>query len=101
YNATTPVDPSVVDALLPYLTHQFGNPSSSHYYAHTTHKAISLARTQVASLLDCQPEEVVFTGCGSESDTLALRGVALALRSRGNHIITQVTEHPAVLKACD
>lgn len=100
YNATTPVDPAVFSAMLPYLSTYFGNPSSSHFYAHATREAIAIARMQVAQLLDCMPDEVVFTGCGSESDTLAIRGVALAQRSRGNHIITQVTEHPAILNLC-
>ena len=100
YNATTPVDPAVLDAMLPYLSTHFGNPSSSHYYAHATRLAIDDARAQVAQLLGCEPAEVVFTSCGSESDALAIRGVALAHRSRGKHIITQVTEHPAVLNVC-
>ncbi len=100
YNATTPVDPLVVEAMLPFLTTQFGNPSSSHAYARPARQAIDTARAQVAQLLHCGPSEIIFTGCGSESDTLAIRGVALARRDRGNHIITQVTEHPAVLNVC-
>ncbi len=100
YNATTPVDPAVVAAMLPYLSTHFGNPSSTHAYASSTRQAIATARAQVAQLLHCQPTEIVFTGGGSESDTLAIRGVALMLRHRGNHIITQVTEHPAVLNIC-
>jgi cysteine desulfurase len=83
--------------MLPYLTIHFGNPSSTHFYAHTPHTAIEMAREQVARLLSCTPAEIIFTGGGSESDTLALRGVALAERERGKHLITQVTEHPAVL----
>ena len=101
YNATTPVDPAVVAAMLPYLSTHFGNPSSTHAYASPTRQAIATARAQVAQLLHCQPTEVVFTGGGSESDTLAIRGAALLLRHRGKHIITQVTEHPAVLNICD
>ncbi|HEY4389153.1 MAG TPA: cysteine desulfurase family protein [Ktedonobacteraceae bacterium] len=101
YNATTPVDPRVVEAMLPYLTHHFGNPSSAHAYASATREGVALAREQVSDLLVCQPDEIVFTGCGSESDLLALRGVALALRGRGNHIITQITEHPAVINTCN
>jgi cysteine desulfurase len=100
YNGTTPIDPRVVETMLPYLTMHFGNPSSSHFYAHAPHTAIETAREQVASLLDCAPDEVIFTGGGSESDVLAIRGIALALRSRGNHIITQQTEHPAVRETC-
>ncbi len=100
YNATTPVDPLVVEAILPYLTTHFGNPSSTHEYASPVQQAIRTARAQVAQLLHCQSSEVIFTGCGSESDTLAIRGAALMARNRGNHIITQVTEHPAVLNVC-
>ncbi|MBO0791870.1 MAG: cysteine desulfurase [Ktedonobacteraceae bacterium] len=100
YNGTTPVDPRVVEAMLPYLTTHFGNPSSSHYYAHEPRAAVETARGQVAQLLACEADEVIFTGGGSESDVLAIRGAALALRSRGNHIITQQTEHPAVREVC-
>ncbi|AYY14587.1 cysteine desulfurase [Actinobacteria bacterium YIM 96077] len=101
YNATTPVDPRVVEACLPYLTDHFGNPSSGHAYGKAAHEAVITARGSVAGLLDCAPDDVVFTGGGSESDTLAIRGAALAHRARGSHIITQATEHPAVLAACD
>ena len=100
YNATTPVDPAVVDAMLPYLSTQFGNPSSTHSYGRTTHHAVDIARQQVAQLLHCSPTEIIFTAGGSESDNLAIRGVALARRAQGNHIITQITEHPAVLNTC-
>ncbi|GER91485.1 cysteine desulfurase [Dictyobacter vulcani] len=100
YNATTPVDPAVVDAMLPYLTTYFGNPSSSHAYAEKTRAAMATAREQVASLLGCAQDEIIFTGSGTESNALALRGAALANRFHGNHIITQVSEHPAVLNVC-
>jgi cysteine desulfurase len=100
YNATTPIDPAVVEAMLPYLSIHFGNPSSSHTYGHVAQQALDSARTQVARLLGCTPGEIIFTGGGSESDNLAIRGIALASRKRGNHIITQVTEHPAVLNTC-
>jgi cysteine desulfurase len=100
YNATTPIDPAVVEAMLPYLSTHFGNPSSSHAYGHMAHQAVDAARRQVAGLLGCSPEEITFTGGGSESDNLAIRGIALAYRQKGNHIITQVTEHPAVLNTC-
>src|SRR5438477_4904219 len=100
YNATTPIDPAVVEAMLPYLTAHFGNPSSSHSYGHAAHQAVDIARAQVAHLLGCAPSEITFTGGGSESDNLAIRGVALARRSQGNRIITQATEHPAVLNTC-
>jgi cysteine desulfurase len=100
YNATTPVDPAVVEAMLPYLSTHFGNPSSTHRYGQAAHQALDRARQQVAQLLDCTPSEVIFTGGGSESDNLAIRGIALARRASGNHIITQVTEHPAILNIC-
>jgi cysteine desulfurase len=100
YNATTPVDPAVVEAMLPFLSQHFGNPSSSHRYGYRAHDAVDRARSQVAELLGCEADEIIFTGGGSESDNLAIRGIALAKREHGNHIITQVTEHPAVLNAC-
>ena len=100
YNATTPVDPVVVEAMLPYLSTYFGNPSSTHHYGHIAHQAVDNARQQVAGLLHCSPNEIIFTAGGSESDNLAIRGVALGRRASGNHIITQITEHPAVLNTC-
>jgi cysteine desulfurase len=100
YNATTPVDPAVVEAMLPYLSTHFGNPSSTHRYGQDAHQALDRARQQVAQLLGCTPGEVIFTGGGSESDNLAIRGIALSRRASGNHIITQITEHPAVLNTC-
>jgi cysteine desulfurase len=104
YNATTPLDPEVVAAIQPCLTPGlagiFGNPSSSHEYGHRAHAAVEEARAQVARLLGCRPEEVVFTGGGSEADNLAIKGVAEAYRERGNHIVTSQVEHPAVLNTC-
>jgi cysteine desulfurase len=101
YNATTPVDPIVFEAMLPYLSTHFGNPSSTHYFGQVTRQAIDTARKQVAQLLGCTTGEIIFTGGGSESDNLAIRGVALARRASGNHIITQVTEHPGVINTCN
>src|ERR1700720_4710168 len=83
YNATTPIDPAVVEVMLPYLSSHFGNPSSSHRYGHSAHEAADRARWQVADLLGCAPDEIVFTGAGSESDNLAIRGIALARKARG------------------
>ena len=100
YNATTPIDPVVVEAMLPYLSKHFGNPSSSHSYGQVANKAVDAARAQVAQLLGCTAKEITFTGGGSESDNLAIRGIALAYQNKGNHIITQITEHPAVLQTC-
>jgi cysteine desulfurase len=96
YNATTPVDPAVVEAMEPYLREHFGNPSSDHAYGYRTRLAVQTAREQLAALLGAAPDEVVFTGSGSEANNLAIKGVAYALRDRGNHIITSAVEHPAV-----
>ena len=100
YNATTPVDPEVADAMEPYLRTWFGNPSSSHLYGVQTRTAVELARKQVADLLGARSAEVVFTSGGTESNNLAIQGVARALRQKGNHIITTAVEHPAVLEVC-
>jgi cysteine desulfurase len=100
YNATTPVDPRVVDAMLPHLGHYFGNPSSSHSYGDQPRRALDQARAQVAALIGAQPDEIVFTGSGSEADNLALRGAVLSSKVDRPHVITQVTEHPAVLETC-
>lgn len=100
YNGTTPIDPRVVDAMLPYLTTYFGNPSSAHFYAHVPHTALETAREQVARLLSASPADIIFTAGGSESDALAIRGAVLARQERGKHLITQVTEHPAILATC-
>src|SRR5499427_5742297 len=100
YNATTPPDPGVVEAMLPYLQAVFGNPSSSHAYGQRTRAGVARAREQVAGLLGCAPEELVFTSGGSESNNHALIGLALAHRERGDHIITTGVEHPSVLATC-
>ncbi|MDQ2903555.1 MAG: cysteine desulfurase [Chloroflexota bacterium] len=100
YNATTPVDPAVLEAMLPYLSTHFGNPSSAHLYGHAAQQAVGVAREQVAALLGCAPAEITFTAGGSEGDNLAIRGIALSQSAKGKHIITQVTEHPAVLNIC-
>lgn len=102
YNATTPVDPDVLQAMLPYLTTGFGNPSSGHAYGQTAAGAVATAREQVAALIAAAPHDIVFTGSGSESNNLALRGAMLpALHTGRNHIITQVTEHPSVLETVE
>jgi cysteine desulfurase len=100
YNATTPVDPAVLDAALPHLAVQFGNPSSGHRYAEAPRAAVERARAQVAGLLGARPGEIVFTGSGSEADTLAVRGAALAAPAGHRQVITLPTEHPAVLQSC-
>jgi cysteine desulfurase len=100
HNATTPIAPEVLDAMRPYLERDFGNPSSAHAYGAAAHEAVVRARSDVATLLGCEPESVVFTARGSEADNLAIKGVALARRGEGDHIITSAIEHPAVLAAC-
>lgn len=96
--ATTPVDPRVVEAMLPYWTEQYGNPSSIYSLGRAAARAMEDARETVASILHCEPREVIFTSCGTESDNLAIRGVAFARRAagKGNHIITSSVEHHAV-----
>ena len=100
YNATTPMLPEVAEAMLPFLSKKFGNPSSSHWYGNQTKKAVDKAREQVANLLNCKPEEIVFTSGGSESNNYAIKGIALKNRNNGNHIITSSIEHPAVKEVC-
>ena len=100
YNATTPIHPEVAEAMIPYLRSHFGNPSSSHWFGVQTRKAVETARAQVAALLGCQADEIIFTSGGSESDNFAVAGFALKNRQRGNHIITSQIEHPAVLEIC-
>jgi cysteine desulfurase len=100
YNATTPIDPEVAEAMRPYIFERFGNPSSSHWYGAQTKDAVEKARNQVANLLKCSPDEVVFTGGGSESNNYAIKGVAFANREKGNHLITSSIEHPAVIEVC-
>lgn len=108
YNATTPLDPAVVEAMLPYLQTHFGNPSSSHLYGKTAHDAVDRARDQVAELLNAASEEIVFTGGGSEASNQALKGAVFAkLRgffgrwAKDAHIITSAVEHPATLQPCE
>lgn len=103
YQATTPVDPRVVDAMLPYLTAEFGNPSSAHAYGRAAAQAVETARGQVAALLGAQPDEIVFTSSGTESNHLALTGSAQAARAagRGAHVVTTAIDHPATQATSD
>ncbi len=98
YSATTPVDSRVVDAMAPYFSASFGNPSSVHRYGQVAEAAVDTARENVSSLLNCKPDEIVFTSCGSESDNLAIRGAAYAMREKtgATWILASRTEHPAV-----
>ncbi len=100
YNATTPIDPEVAQAMLPYLREHFGNPSSGHAYGRVARAAVEKARSQVAALLGCRPDEIIFTSGGTESNNMVIKGVASALRERGRHMITSAIEHPAVLEPC-
>lgn len=99
-NATTPVRPEVLEAMLPFYREQFGNPSSVHWAGRAVAGVVEKAREQVAKMINCSPAEVVFLSCGSEGDNLAIKGTADALRDKGNHIITTAVEHPAVLETC-
>ncbi|MEE9198250.1 MAG: cysteine desulfurase family protein [Dehalococcoidia bacterium] len=99
--ATTPVDPRVVEAMLPYFTDLFGNPSGVYTLAQMSQKGLEEARETVAGILGCRSTEVIFTGGASEADNAAIKGGAMALRQSGNHIVTSTTEHHAVLHACE
>jgi cysteine desulfurase len=103
YAATTPVDPRVLDAMLPYFRESFGNPSSVHRYGQRAEAAVDESRETVAAVLNCRPDEVVFTSCGSESDNLALRGAVKAMfeSKDRNWILTAQTEHHAVSKTAE
>ena len=100
HNATTPVHPEVAEAVRPYLGELFGNPSSIHFAGREVRKAVEDAREQIAAFYGCRPLEIVFTSSGTESDNLALKGVAYLDGNRGKHIITSRVEHPAVLNTC-
>lgn len=98
--ATTKLDEEVFNEMLPYLKDQYGNPSSIYSIGRNNKKAIENARQKAANVLGADPLEIYFTGCGSESDNMAIRGAAHAYRSKGNHIITSKIEHPAVIETC-
>lgn len=100
YNATTPVDKEVADAMLPYLESIFGNPSSNHTQGYESRMAVEKAREQVAQLINASPDEIVFTSGGSESNNYAIKGAAMANKDSGRHIITSSVEHPAVSEVC-
>lgn len=100
YNGTTPIDPQIAEAMLPYIYEHFGNPSSSHAFGLKPKAAVEKARSQVAAALGCQPNEIFFTSGGTESNNHAIRGTVSALAHQGNHVITSAVEHPAVLEVC-
>ena len=99
-HATTPIAPEVLEAMMPYLTTNFGNASSTHPFGTTAKDAVEKARHQVAELLSCSAEEIIFTSGATESDNLAIRGIAYACREKGTHIITSTAEHHAILDTC-
>lgn len=100
YNATTPLAPEVIEAMKPFIETHFGNPSSSHYFGRIAKQAVENAREQVASLLNCKTEEIIFTSGGTESNNWAIKGTAFANYSKGKHIIISAIEHPAVTEVC-
>jgi cysteine desulfurase len=99
--ATTPVDPRVMEAMQPYFSEKYGNPSSLYSFAQEARSAMEEAREKVADLINASPQEIIFTSGGTESDNLALKGVAFANRDKGKHIITTAIEHHAVLNPCE
>lgn len=101
YNATTPIDKEVADAMLPYIYDNYGNPSSKHILGKTAKEAVELARSNIADLLQCSKNEIIFTSGGSESNNTVIKGVAYTYRHKGDHIITSRIEHPAILNPCD
>jgi cysteine desulfurase len=100
HNATTPVHPEVLDAMMPFFRDQFGNASSIHWAGREVKKYLDDAREKVAALMNADPQEIIFTGCGTESDNMAIKGVASTHQDKGRHIITSKVEHHAVLHTC-
>ncbi len=100
YNASTPIAPEVAEAMRPFLSQHYGNPSSYHWAGAPAKQALEKARNQVAALLGCSPQEIVFTSGGTEANNHAIKGAFFSLRQKGDHIVTSQAEHPAVLQPC-
>lgn len=100
YNASTPIDPAVANAMRPFLDDHYGNPSSGHWASTGAKAGIETARGQTAALFGCESDEIVFTSGGSEANNFALKGAYLALRAKGDHIVTTAIEHPAIIEPC-
>lgn len=98
--ATTKIKTEVLNEMMPYLTQEYGNASSVYSIGRKAKRGIEFARSQVANIINCNPNEIYFTGSGSESDNMAIKGLAYAYKNKGNHIITSKVEHPAILEAC-
>lgn len=98
--ATTPVKDEVLTEMMPYFSINYGNPSSLYSIGRKSKNAVNIARERAAKAIGCDAKEIYFTSCGSESDNLAIKGVARAYKEKGNHIITSKIEHPAVLNTC-
>src|SRR5213078_816348 len=101
HSATTPVDRRVAEAMLPFLTEKFGNPSSVHFYGQEARAAVDRARREVAALTGARPNEIVFLSGGTEANNLAIRGLCEQQRERGRHVITSAIEHSSVRAICD
>ncbi|MBI5073728.1 MAG: cysteine desulfurase [Nitrospirae bacterium] len=100
YNASTPIAPEAIEAMQPFLTDHYGNPSSSHWAGIPAKNAVAKARGQIADLIGCTPEEIVFTSGGTEANNHALKGVFFAAQGKGDHIVTTAVEHPSILNPC-
>ena len=100
YNASTPIDPVVIETMEPFIRYQYGNPSTTYKLGKKAKEAVEYSRQQIAQLLNCSPEEVIFTSGGSESNNTVIKGVANLLKDNGKHIITSQIEHPSVLNVC-
>jgi cysteine desulfurase len=97
FNATTPIDKQVAEAMMPYIVKDFGNPSSAHPIGRSAKEALEKARAQISRMLGCDKNEIIFTSCGTESNNMVLKSVAWSLRKKGSHIITTQIEHPAII----